>query len=518
MGGRLSDWSDVAVGSEEENYLRVLQVAGLARQRPWSLRPFAPGELAGLVPDSVRDPWNARARLPAMRARSAALDVLWPAVGVTYNSGFPYSWNDGAVWTGRGITVLARGGFAARWRWFSARFEPVAFWTANRPTSLVPNGLSGPQRFGDALEPFLIDNPQRFGDHAFGRIGLGQSTVRVDALGLTAGLSTANQWVGPALIDPLVLGDNAAGFPHAFVGTSHPLNVSVGTVHVRLEAGRLDQSVYSTVPTDSARRLGLALVATGTLRWVPGLEVGGTRFFHEAWHGATSARSRLGTVVQNVFIPGDQTAVPQNQIASLFARWVLAPAQAEVWGEFMRNDASANSRDLWVEPDHNSGYLLGFRRVWRRPGQVVAVRAEHLNMRITHLARVRGQTRPYQHGTLRQGHTEGGEVLGSAAGQGGLATTLGLDRYDAHGRWTFEVARRVRQSSLSEGALVRQWDVYQVVRAERLRFGAYHDLFAGVSAITELNRNFARDAYSVRLDAGWRFGPRLGGRGLEDRR
>lgn len=509
-GGRLPEWSDAAVGSEEENYLRLLQVAGLAPPRAWSLRPFGPAEGGALLPASARHPWSARTpERPRGARRWAPADFRWvgAAAGVAVNTGFPYSMNDGALWAGRGPTVYARGGFAARWGVFSARVEPQLFWASNLNTDLVPNGQAGAQRFADALEPTLVDDPQRFGDRAYARLDLGQSTVRADALGLTVGLTTANAWLGPALTDPLVLGNNAGGFPRGFVGTSRPLDVGVGTVHARLEAGRLDQSDYATTPSDSSRRLGVLLTVVATVRGLPGLELGGTRFYHEPWTDVGGAFDRAGAPFGVLFTPDGQIAIPQNQLASLFGRWTVAPARLEVWGEFMRNDFSADSRDLLAEPDHNSGWQAGVRRIWARGDRrLTAFRFETLNTRITHLSVFRGQTRPYQHNPIRQGHTQRGQVLGSPSGQGGLATIVGVDQYRPDGRWTVEYARRVRQSSVNEAAPEERWDVYHSLRAERLRFGRNADLFLGAGLVTELNRNFTRDAFNLRLDAGWRFG------------
>jgi hypothetical protein len=506
--GRLADWSDAAVGSEEEMYLRVLQVAGVARGEPWTLRPLTPASLRALVPDSARHPWSARARFGDPRAR-AHLQLLPPGAQLVYNSGFPFSMNDGFVWAGRGLTAAARGGVAARWRALSLRLEPQVMWTANRPAGIAPNGRTGLERFADALEPLNVDAPQRFGDRAFARAALGQSTLRADVLGVVVGVSTANQWFGPATVDPLILGVNASGFPHAFVGTSRPVNLRVATAHVRLQAGRLSESAYSTVPADSARRLLTAAAAVVTVRGVPGLELGGARLFHSAWPEDGDFGPRLRSLTQTFFVSGGDPSggVPQNQLASLWGRWAFPGA--EVYAEFLRNDASLDPRDFWQEPDQNAGFMVGARRVARRSdGRLTALRFETLNTRITHLDRVRSQTRPYQHGQFRQGHTEAGQVLGSAAGQGGLATTLGWDRYAADGRWTVEAARRVVQSSVREGAPAERWDVLNYVRVERLRFGRAGDLVAGVTAMAELNRNFGRDAYQLRIDAGWRAGGR----------
>lgn len=516
MGGRLANWSDAAVGSEEENYLRVLQVAGLAQPRPWSIRPFGPDELSRLVPDSARHPWRARV---AFDAPGTSPTSRWTGAdaGATYNSTVPYSVNDGGIWTGRGITAYARGGLAARWRWFSLRLEPTAFVAGNQAYPLVPNGHTGGRGYADALAPASIDLPQRFGGRRYARVDPGQSTVRVDAFGLAAGLTTANQWWGPALVDPQILGDNAAGYPRAFVGTSRPLPIGVGTIHAVLQTGRLSQSAYSPMPADSAYRTGVGVAAVATVRGVPGLEIGGSRFFHEFWSGTSHAFSRLGVPFGGLFGFSGGTPIPQNELSSIFARWAIAPAQFEVYGEYMRNDGNLDFRDLEGEPDHDAGYTVGLRRVWKRGGNTLAAfRVEALDTRVTHLERVREQSRPYEHVPIRQGHTELGQALGSEAGQGGGAQTIGYDLYRPDGRWTFELSRRVVQSAPSavEGAPTGNWDVRYVARVERLRFGRAADLFLAAGPVVELNRNFGGDAYGVRLDAGWRFG-RIPGAGRQ---
>ncbi len=93
-----------------------------------------------------------------------------------------------------------------------------------------------------------IDLPQHFGDGPYTRVDPGQSSLRLDARGVAAGLSTANQHWGPAAEHPLLLGSNAPGFLHAFLGTSEPVDVWIGSLHGRVVYGRLRQSGYSRTP------------------------------------------------------------------------------------------------------------------------------------------------------------------------------------------------------------------------------------------------------------------------------
>ena len=503
---------DAATSSEEENYLRVLQLAGVVPLRPWSIRPFAPGELAALAPRDTTHPWARRRAPSAWRAGGLRVHLLPPAVDLTVNSATPFAINDGAVWAGRGLTAAARGGVAFRQGPLSVRLEPVVFWAGNAGFPLKANGQLGDARFADGIEPGSVDLPQRFGDAAYARIDPGQSTIRLDAFGMTVGASTANEHWGPALIDPLVLGTNAPGIPRVFVGTSRPANLGLGTLHVRLEAGRLDETEYSPMPSDSSLRVmsGIALVTT--IRGVPGLEIGGARFFHRPWGSRGFTAEALTVPFENFLkeaLPDKDSpgATPDNQIASLFARWAFPAAGLEAYGEYARNDHNQNARDLTLEPDQNAAYMFGARHVWRRGAdRVRAVRVEFLNARVSHLQRVRNQSRFYQHADLRQGHTQRGQLLGSAAGLGGGAGTFGFDEYRPDGRWTFEIARRVRHQGLGEGAPRRMWDVFNIARAERLRFTDRGDVVIGVAGLAQLNRNFVDDSYGVRVDLGWRFG------------
>lgn len=496
-------------GGDAERYLRALQVAGLAPVHQWSLRPFGPEELRALRPAERGHPWSVMVPSRQGDSSRAAFETLRPELRAFYNSSAPYSVNDGAVWAGKGLTVAASAGVAARWGRLSMRVEPIAFVAQNASFPLLRNFVGDSGRFADAIEPTEVDAPQRFGDGRYARLDPGQSTIRLDAFGAVLGASTANEEWGPAQLDPLILGTNAAGIPRLFVGTSRPLSWGLGTVHLRIEAGSLGQSRVALTSPDSARRLMAGAIGVVTLRGVPGLELGAARFYHRPWSRrefATAFSIPFEAVFKNE-LAGKDSGTADNQLASVFVRWVVPRAGMEVYGEFGRNDHSQDLRDLIEEPDHNSAYVVGLQRAWggERGARLYALRLEALNARITHLARVRGQARWNQHGQLRQGHTQYGELLGSASGLGGSATTLALDAFRPDGRWTWELARRVRQQPLGESTTARQLDVYHVARAERVRFGRRGDLSTGVAAIYELNRDFRRDALNLRLELGWRM-------------
>jgi hypothetical protein len=507
--------AEATAGSEAERYLRVLQVAGQAPLYPWSLRAFSPRELDRVAP-APAGPWAAR--FAPDSGRGPRVVLLRPTAQAIYNTAFPEGGNDGAVWAGRGATLSATAGAALRWGPLSLRLEPVVFWAQNRRFALMPNGMADSLRFRDPDNPANIDLPQRFGDGAFARLGPGQSTARVDLAGVAVGVSTANMVWGPGEDLPLILGTNAAGFPHVFLGTSTPWNVGIGRVHGRLVWGSLSQSRWSPVPADSGRRLMTGIVGTFTPRGLNGLELGGSRFFHSPWPRGGITFADLRQPLEGIFKAGlsqtgqgpDLRSDNVNQLASAFARWVLPRTGFEAWAEYAREDHNWDLQDFILEPDHSAGYLLGARKVWTRgDGSLVSLRGELVDAEPSNLMSVRFQGQFYHHSNERQGHTENGQLLGSLAAYGGSGSVLALDGYTRRGRWTVDWSRtRLRglRATPTSAPGTAGVDVVTTFGGEAVVFRGAADAVAGLHGVYELNRNGGRDAFSVNARLGVRIG------------
>jgi len=373
----------VMVGSDDENYLRYLQDAGVAEEYPWSLREFSQKELAILAVARGSHPWSGRGVYKDYRPSIFSFEFLPLSVVFRYNTAFPYGSNDGAVWAGRGLTSAIDLGFAFRAGPLSVTFNPIAFRSENQSFQLQASGEAGTNPLADPLFPNAIDRPQRFGTGPYSRVDPGESTVRLDLFGLAAGISTANMGWGPMEIYPYIIGANAAGFPHAFVGTSTPLPIWIGKIHGRLYWGRLDQSDFSPVSGTSyysselesgTKRFMSGAVAIFQPRGVSGLELGAARFFHSVWPRSGIPRSYFTKPFQALlknslsgsggFVGGTDAGVGDNQLASAFARWVFPGSGFELYGEYGREDHSANLRDFIQEPDHSRTYGVGFRKVF----------------------------------------------------------------------------------------------------------------------------------------------------------
>ena len=512
---------DFATGEEFEDYLRVLQIAGMAPHYPWSIRGFSRREIERLVSADTAGPWKLKNRFSAAHVSAGPFTL-----GATFNSAYPYGANDGPLWAGRGLTVAASGGVSGHLGPFSFSVAPRAFRAANRPFDLLPNGKTGAQAFNHGTYSDLVDLPQRFGSAPYSRLDPGNSFLRFDTRLLAAGISTANEWIGPATEFPFLLGTNAAGFPHLFLRTGEPVNVGFGRLQARVTWGKLDQSDYSPVSGstryiagDQTGTIRLAASAEAVIlpRGIPGLELGLARFFHVPYReGEPSANFwrkpfRL-FFTKNEFAQGD-TAGADNQLASVFFRWVFPHSGFEIYGERGYEDQFYDLREFIENLDHDREYMLGFQKILRaRPGGMDVLKAELINYQRSTLALIRGEGFVYVHGTLRQGHTNRGQLLGASPGvESAAASTLSWTRYSPRDRTSVTLRRIVRdqRGDYQVSGIVdpRGSDVVVAAGLERMRFGRVADIGWKVEAMDDLNRNFSRDVANLNLQVTARLHP-----------
>jgi hypothetical protein len=490
----------VTVGSESDTWLRARQLlADPSSTTQVSIRNWTPRQLEQLGVARDRNGWQ---RIPAQ-------------LGVRYNSGFPWGINDGAVWAGRGATVWGTGGFAWRAGPLRVRLAPTVFVAQNAPFELSPV-VAGRSPYSDPVYPKLIDLPQRFGDRAYARLDPGQSEIRLDALGVSGGVTSANEWWGPAAVFPFLFSNNAAGIPRLFLGTSAPTNIGIGRVHLRASWGMLRQSDYFDTSGTIARprRFGAGVVGVFQPRGLDHLELGAGRYFHARWPdrgvpGRYWWRPFSGILKASLPVPNgalgsdDRSVDGENQLASAFARWRLPRSGAEVYAEFGREDHSWDLRDLLVAPDQQSSVMLGAAKAWRTDGALTVGRVEWMNHQARSIDRFRGGSSIYLHGNgAEQGHTLRGQLLGAPTGPGSAAgAVLSVDRFADGRRRSLLLHRILRRQQLSplaqpSVALDRPLDVQYALSLEQQPLGGAGFGY-GVTWLWNANREFRRDVSSL---------------------
>src|SRR5689334_12977178 len=106
---------DFSTGSQFEDYLRALQVAGLEPLQPWSIRGFSPRDIIRMAIADTAGPWALRKNF-----HNDTFFTGRTSVGATINTSYPYGANDGPVWAGRGITLVGSAGVGGH-------FGPLSF-------------------------------------------------------------------------------------------------------------------------------------------------------------------------------------------------------------------------------------------------------------------------------------------------------------------------------------------------------------------------------------------------------
>ncbi|MGZ8458662.1 MAG: hypothetical protein ACXWZ4_18795 [Gemmatirosa sp.] len=473
-GDSLGERRAWTIGSERESRVRDRQLAARRSTAGWLLRSsssaggrVAPGD-DGLTP-------------------------IAPALRVVWNSELPHSLNDGALWAGRGWSGLVRAGLDARRGRVRLVLQPELTVSENRAFEFRP--LREPSRSTYAW-PWAcmrcdIDLPSRFGDETWRLLSPGQSALTVDVGPVVAGFATENEWWGPGVRNALLLSNNAEGVPHALLRTRSPLRTRLGAVEARWSLGVLTPSLFiDSAPLPVWRSMS-SVAATLRPAVLPSLTVGVARSV------VTPIPSRSGVLVHAFDAlarwsaqPRDSTREPNaDQYTSLFARWVLASARTELYGEWARQGTPRSIGEVLVAPHEGGAITLGARSLQplgRRATSYVRLGLELTSVEQTYVLRDRPLPQPFYSGrATREGYTQRGQVMGAAIGPGGSSQWLGADLV----RGRFDGGLSVTRIRWNNDVMYRQHD------ANFFR----HD----VSTLLGTRASVATRAADVGVDASW---------------
>jgi hypothetical protein len=433
-----------------------------------------------------------------------------PSAAIIGNSSFPYGFNDGPVWAGKGLTLAVAGGVQREHDHLTAMLNPIVFVAENSDFVIPDISKTEGGRYSDPFRFDAIDQPQRFGAKSYTRLDPGESEVALRGFGVRGGLSSRSQIWGPAYEHPLILGNNAGGVPRLFLGTEAPVDARWVTLQGQMIWGQLNESGYG--PDTGALRRHFLTAAVGTLgvKRLPGLELGVARVFHTSWPQNGWQHVPWLLLVQDLF--NDAPAVGElsdNQLASAFIRIAPPGKGFEIYGEFGREDRGDNLRNVVLSLDHDAGYLVGFARGWASEDRtrIHVLRGELLDTRMSPFQQVLGETPWYMHVSQSQGHTNRGQMLASVGGFGGGGSNVAFDRYTPSGRTTVRWDRIMRATprDASGVAAARQADLTHALGLERAVFTAHGQLTVGTTLVGEFNRYFSGDAMNANVSVSYRL-------------
>ena len=414
---------DTAIGSDADDRTRLATLLGRTSGEVYLLRSWS-SRMAPI--DSARGP--------------VSWCVLRPDVTTVNSTGMPFSLNDGPLWAGVGWSEDIRAGLRMRRGRFWLVLAPQFLATENLPYPMPypqvelarPAGRSSfstPWHVG----AYSIDLPLRFGDRGFWKVDPGQSTLAADLGPVVAGLSTENEWWGPGIQNAIVMSNNAAGIPRAFVRTARPVRTRVGSFALRWFLGGLFKSQYFDDNPASDRRSITALAATWTPVGAPTLTLGFTRAVLAPLSGWEDVVGHAFDVLRDrgVHGSGDSTTVSRDQIFSLFGRWVFPADGFAVHAEWARAIPPHSVRDFLTSPNHTQGYTLGLE--WARPlrtaRDALRVQAEITYLEQSPASRNLPEPSFYTGAAAPQGYTQEGQVIGAAIGPGASSQWLAVDYF-----------------------------------------------------------------------------------------
>ncbi len=502
-----------------DRYLRVVEITREGSGSSWTVRPISSQVAFAGVPGEGH-PWASRFRKPPHGEQPsirASLDEV--RLDAFLNSRHPRGQHDGAVWQGKGLTSAMGASGQLAWNNFSITVDPTVIFTQNKAFELAASP--------DAASPFAypwrrIDLPQRFGTESFWKLEPGQTQLAFDWRKGRISVGTENVTWGPALRNPIVLGASAPGFHHASVGTNRPLDVGIGTLEGQWLWGRLQQSDYFDPDLRDTGRFFTGLVLSYSPDFLPGLTVGGTRAFQLLVPSSGLPASELLLAFQGLVKAGQVSeerpdgSDDRDQLLSVFSRWVLPKSGFEAWIEWARNDHAWDLTDLLLEPEHSSGYTIGFQKATSvSRSEIYVLMAEATRLEAAPTFQVRPRPTFYEHGVVTQGYTHRGQLLGAAVGPGGNAQFIAFDMYALWGSAGLFFQRQVHDNDAywvwaeQSGETFDKHDVSFDFGGRAAVFVDEFEVSGSLAFTRELNRYFSGpkvNNLNIHIGARWRPG------------
>jgi hypothetical protein len=366
----------------------------------------------------------------------AAVYLLPVVVQQQFNTHHPYGINDGSMVQAKGYQIQTSAGVFAKIGPLSVQLRPEYVFADNQDFQELSESPKG----SIANVYNAIDLPARYGTGNYSKLDWGQSSIRLNAGAVSAGISTENLWWGPGNRNSLLMSNNAKGFEHVTFNTTRPVKTFLGAFEVQVIGGRLKQSGvatptgpgYRTKPKDLRYISGMAL--SYQPKWVPNLYLGFDRSFIVTYKNLGNKFSDyfpiFASVEKSTYDNSDGTnredEARRDQYISFFTRFVIPETMAEFYFEYGRNDHSFDLRDGIVEPEHSRAYVVGFRKLipLKSTDEFIQMGVEITQLEKTSTSRLRANNMWYVHGQVPDGYTNEGQVLGAGIGPGSNMQSL----------------------------------------------------------------------------------------------
>ena len=442
------------------DYLRTSQLVGKFKSDvSFTLKPLNIGK-NGL--EINKEIFNLEEYAPTILSflnGSGKIKILPIDFNMEFNSHHPYNRNNGSMIPNRGFQNILSAGIYAEIGPLSIQLKPEYLFSENKDFEGFGEGPNGhypiiwSKRYGLWNK---IDMPERFGEKSISKTLIGQSSIRVNFIGLSIGVSNENIWWGPSKRNSIMMSNNARGFKHITFNTTKPLKTKIGSFEWQVISGRLESSGYLPansdyqyagtnlyVPkinqrgfTDDWRYLQ-GYTITYSPKWISGLSLGFIRWvqmYSDLVKGNYTWMKGNPTwfpAFQNLFRKNDSyedLEAQTDQAAGVFLRWLWKDSRAEIYAEYHHNDSKNNIRDLLLDSDHSRAVTVGLQKVFLINNENFLFSWEWTQMEQTASRLLRNAGSWYEHGFVYDGYTNFGEVIGSSIGPGSNSHYFALNK------------------------------------------------------------------------------------------
>jgi hypothetical protein len=422
-----------------EDYYRIAQLKGAADTNvSMTVRPIFPFLLDTNLKKSIlfhlyrpietNDPKLQFGLLPA-------------SLLIQENTSNPYGWNDGPMIPAKGTQALYSFGLYLHYGMLTVQVKPELVSAVNSDFSTFnPNQYDVIfARYYDIYNN--VDLPVRFGTKPYSKIYWGQSSIRFNYKSFSFGVSSENLWWGPGIYNSLLMSNTAPGFLHLTLNTIKPAKTPIGSFEGQLIAGKLTNSGFPPlepdhyyfgenldIPKPDNWRYLAGIVVTWQPKWVPGLFIGYDQASQTYSNQLSGLRDYLPlfSPIKSVTAT-DQSINAQDQLNSVFMRWIWTPEQFEFYFDWGHYNSAQDITQSLLAPQQSRAYIVGLRKLLpfkRSTAGNILLGFEATQMQGTSLSQDQSGNEWYVSRGIRQGYTNNGQELGAGIGPGGNLQTL----------------------------------------------------------------------------------------------
>lgn len=371
----------------------------------------------------------------------------------------PYSSGEYGIIPARGLQSFLSTGLKGNFSFLHVQLQPELVSAQNKPFEGFPDTFSSGV-IGDRFLYWNVgDSPERFGNNPYYRFSLGQSSVSLRYKAFELGAGTRNFWWGPGQWTSLIFSNNAPGFPNISLNTTKPAKTFLGAFEGQVLIGKLESSRQGPTqnedlnanffaPLNPDWRYLNAMVISYSPKWIPMLSFGYTRTYQ--YYNSERPNDLKGWLPilepmakEKLFANGNSVIYDdrrQSQQISIFGRYRMTKAKAEVYFQFGRRDHALNWKEFILNPEHARAYQVGFLKIASLPNtkKLVQLRGEitHQQESVNRYLRygLGGGITWHTHSQVR-GFTNYGQPMGVGIGTGSNVQTLEVSLVDNWNKW-----------------------------------------------------------------------------------